>query len=183
MSALDQVTIYTDGACLGNPGPGGFAAVLLCGTARREVSGGYRRTTNNRMELMAAIAALKALKRRCAVKLYSDAKYVVDGVMNGAMRRWRGLGWRRGREAVPNADLWEELLSLCEGHEVTFHWVRGHIGVTENERCDVLAVAAAQVGDLPADVGYEYPVEPANPQRSLFDLAGVLDADRDDTNV
>src|SRR3954468_3817867 len=136
MSERKQVVIYTDGACIGNPGPGGFAAVLICGGHRREVSGGYRLTNNNRMEFMAAIAALNALKCPCAVTLYSDARYVVDGVMNGAMRRWRGLGWRRGGAAVPNSDLWDELLDLCERHEVTFTWVQGHAGVGENERCD-----------------------------------------------
>jgi ribonuclease HI len=170
MSELNEVVIYTDGACVGNPGPGGFAAVLICGHARREVSGGYRLTTNNRMELMAAIAALRALKWRCRVTLHSDARYVVDGIMNGAMRRWRGLGWRRGGGAVPNADLWEELLALCERHEVTFVWVRGHAGVGENERCDVLAESAARAEGLPIDEGYENPATPADPQLTLFDV-------------
>lgn len=170
MSGRTQVTIYTDGACIGNPGPGGFAAVLICGEHRREVSGGFRHTTNNRMELMAAIAALQALKRPCAVTLYSDARYVVDGVMTGTMRRWRGLGWRRGGDAVPNADLWEQLLALCEQHEVTFRWVQGHAGVDYNERCDALATAAACRADLLCDHGYEHPVVPADPQKSLFDL-------------
>jgi ribonuclease HI len=170
MSDLHHVVVYTDGACAGNPGPGGFAAVLLCGDARREVVGGYRLTTNNRMELMAAIAALRALKRRCRVTVYSDARYVVDGVTSGSMRRWRALGWRRGAEAVPNADLWAELLSLCERHEVTFAWVRGHAGVGGNERCDALAETAARGGDLPVDDGYESPFAPADPQPTLFDL-------------
>lgn len=172
MNGRSHVTIYTDGACVGNPGPGGFAAVLICGEARREIAGGYRHTTNNRMELMAAIAALQALKRPCAVTLYSDARYVVDGVMNGTMRRWRGLGWRRGGDAVPNADLWEQLLLLCEQHEVAFHWVAGHTGVSGNERCDELAEAAARAAELPCDDGYENPVQPADPQRTLFDLIG-----------
>lgn len=170
MSDLDQVIIYTDGACSGNPGPGGYAAVLLCGAARREVVGGYRLTTNNRMELMAAIVALRALKRSCRVTLYSDARYVVDGVMTGSMRRWRSVGWRRGGEAVPNSDLWDELLSLCERHEVTFAWVRGHAGVGGNERCDALAETAARNETLAIDEGYECPAVPADPQRTLFDL-------------
>lgn len=170
MSDPTQVIVYTDGACAGNPGPGGYAAVLLCGEARREVVGGYRLTTNNRMELMAAIAALKALKRRCRVTLYSDARYVVDGVTSGSMRRWRALGWRRGGGAVPNADLWDELLALCEQHEVTFSWVRGHAGVDGNERCDALAEAAARGEGLAVDEGYESPVAPADPQLNLFDL-------------
>jgi ribonuclease HI len=170
MSDLDQVVIYTDGACAGNPGPGGYAAVLLCGDARREVVGAYRLTTNNRMELMAAVAALRALKRRCRVTLHSDARYVVDGVSNGTMRRWRSVGWRRGGAAVPNADLWAELLSLCERHEVTFVWVRGHAGDGENERCDALAEGAARGDGLAIDEGYENPAAPADPQLTLFDL-------------
>ena len=170
MSASDEVVIYTDGACAGNPGPGGFAAVLRFGRARRELSGGYRLTTNTRMELMAAVAALRALKRPCRVTLHSDARYVVDGVMNGAMRRWRSAGWRRGGGVVPNADLWEQLLELCERHEVTFVWVRGHAGEDENERCDALAERAARGADLPADEGYESPAAPAERQPTLFDL-------------
>jgi ribonuclease HI len=170
MIGRSHVTIYTDGACIGNPGPGGFAAVLICGEHRREVSGGYRHTTNNRMELMAAVAALRALKRPCEVTLHCDARYVVDGVRNGTMRRWRGLGWRRGGDAVPNADLWEQLLALCEVHQVEFRWVQGHAGVSGNERCDALAEGAARGEDLPRDDGYENPVVPAAPQKSLFDL-------------
>lgn len=168
MAELREVIVHTDGACVGNPGPGGYAAVLTCGSSRREVVGGFRRTTNNRMELMAAVAALRALKRPCRVALYSDATYVVDGVNKGAMRRWRACGWRRNGEAVPNFDLWRELSELCETHEVRFHWVRGHAGDAGNERCDALAEAAARGAGLEVDEGYETRAEPADPQPSLF---------------
>ena len=171
MSDRKQVTIWTDGACIGNPGPGGYAAVLLHGEHRRELTGGRRLTTNNRMELMAAIAALRALKFPCRVTIHSDARYVVDGVMNGAMRRWRDAGWRRGREPVPNADLWQELVELCERHEVDLVWVPGHAGRAENERCDRLSLCAAGAADLPADEGYERPWVPPEPP-TLFDLRG-----------
>lgn len=158
MTTRQHVSIWTDGACLGNPGPGGYAAVLVHGEHRREVTGGYRHTTNNRMELMAVIAALQALKRPCAVTVYSDARYVVDGVMAGTMRRWRASGGRRG---VPNADLWEHLLALCEEHDVTLTWIPGHAGEAGNERCDQLALRSAHEANLPPDDGYERPVTPA----------------------
>jgi ribonuclease HI len=164
-----HVTIWTDGACIGNPGPGGYAAILHHGEHRREITGGYRRTTNNRMELVAVIEALRALKYPCSVTVYSDARYVVDGVMNGTMRRWRQTGWRRGeRERVPNADLWEELLRLCEQHEVQLTWIEGHAGLMSNERCDELAALAARSNDLPVDEGYESP-EPLPQLPTLFD--------------
>ncbi len=170
MNDPKHVTVWTDGACVGNPGPGGYAAVLLYGEHRKELAGGFRRTTNNRMELMAAIAALKALKKPCRVTVHSDARYLVDGVMTGAMRRWRAAGWRRGSDTVPNADLWQELLDLCEQHEVTLVWVPGHAGAAENERCDRLSVEAAQAEGLPPDAGYEQPWAPPEPP-TLFDLA------------
>src|SRR4051812_27395439 len=112
-SELKQVTIYTDGACIHNPGPGGWAAVLRCGEHRRELAGGARLTTNNRMELLAVILALRALKYRCAATVYSDARYVVDGVMSGNARRWQLHGWMRNGKRVSNADLWEQLLQEC----------------------------------------------------------------------
>jgi ribonuclease HI len=167
MSDRKQVTIWTDGACLGNPGPGGFAAVLLHGAHRKELTGGRRLTTNNRMELLAAIVALRALKVPCQVTIHSDARYVVDGVMNGWMRRWRAAGWRRGGAANPNADLWQELFELCEQHEVTLLWVPGHTGEAENERCDLQSVRAAAADDLPPDEGYEQPWQPPG-QPTLF---------------
>ncbi len=150
-----QVTIYTDGGCLGNPGPGGYGVVLLYKGSRKELSGGYRLTTNNRMELMAAIKGLEALKEPCAVTLYTDSRYLADAMTKGWARRWQANGWRRNRkEKALNPDLWERLLALCGRHEVRFVWVKGHAGVRENERCDELSQKAARRPDLPADPGY-----------------------------
>ncbi len=152
---LKPVTIYTDGACTGNPGPGGYGVVLIYGDVRKELSGGFRLTTNNRMELMGAIAGLSALKFPCQVTLYSDSKYVVDAMTQGWARRWRANDWKRNKtDKAINPDLWAQLLDLCDQHQVTFHWVRGHAGDPENERCDRLAVEAAQRDDLPPDPGY-----------------------------
>jgi ribonuclease HI len=155
-----HVTIYTDGACTGNPGPGGYCAILEYGGHRREMSGGFRRTTNNRMELMGVITALEALKEACQVTIVSDSEYVVNGITKGWARGWRAKGWRRSGKTVPNWDLWRRLLELCEYHNVKFEWVRGHAGHVENERCDALAVAAAGGTDLPVDLGYEQPPPP-----------------------
>ncbi len=153
---LKHVTIFTDGACLGNPGPGGYGAVLLYGDHRKELSGGFRLTTNNRMEIMAAIAALSALKTPCRVDLYSDSQYLVHAMTKSWVRRWRAQGWMRSKtEKAKNPDLWEKLLELCNRHQVHFHWLRGHNGHGENERCDALATQAAQASDLPPDRGYE----------------------------
>jgi ribonuclease HI len=156
MTDLPQVTIYTDGACTKNPGPGGYGVVILNGETRKELSGGFRRTTNNRMEIMAAIAGLKALQVRCDVTIHSDSKYMVDAMTLGWVERWRAHNWQRspGAAAV-NPDLWEVLLELCNRHKVKFIWLRGHAGNTENERCDRLAVQAAQQKDLPPDRQYE----------------------------
>ena len=153
---MKHITIHTDGACIGNPGPGGYGAVLAYNGTRREFSGGFRLTTNNRMELMAAIVALSALKEPCAVKLYSDSQYVVKAMQEGWPQKWRAAGWRRNKkERAINPDLWEQLLALCETHEVEFAWVRGHSGDPGNERCDELANAAALEPDLPIDPGYK----------------------------
>jgi ribonuclease HI len=153
---LKHVTIYTDGACLGNPGPGGYGVVLLHGSNRKELSKGFRRTTNNRMELLAAIAGVEVLKNACRVTLYSDSQYLVNAMENGWAERWRKNGWRRNKqEAALNPDLWDRLLGLCEIHRVKFQWVRGHAGTPENERCDELAQAAARGADLAIDQVYE----------------------------
>ena len=150
-----EVTIHTDGACLGNPGPGGYGVILDHQGRRRELSGGYARTTNNRMELLAAIVGLEALNRPCDVTLYSDSRYLVDAVSKGWAVKWRRNGWMRNkREAAVNPDLWERLLNLLEQHNAEFRWVRGHSGDPDNERCDALASAAARQGDLPEDTGY-----------------------------
>ena len=133
------VAIYTDGACRGNPGPGGWGAVLLYGEHRREISGAAPDTTNNRMELTAAIRALEALNRHSAVTLYTDSTYVKDGITRW-LPGWKARGWRTASKApVKNRDLWEALDALVQGHDVTWHWVRGHAGNPENERADTLA--------------------------------------------
>jgi ribonuclease HI len=153
---LKEVSIYTDGACLGNPGAGGYGVVLLYGEHRKELSGGFRLTTNNRMEIMAVIIGLTALKTKCTVTVYSDSQYVINSITKGWAKGWQAKGWRKkdGSKAV-NPDLWAELLDLCSQHQVEFRWVRGHSGNVENERCDRLAVAAAQQQNLPIDIEYE----------------------------
>jgi len=153
---LNHVVIYTDGACRGNPGPGGYGIVLLHGDHRKELSGGFRLTTNNRMELMAAIVGLETLKSCCHVTLYSDSQYMVDGMQKGWAKQGRTKGWRRSnKEVAMNADLWEKLLNLCDYHKVDFEWIQSHAGNQENERCDELAVAASKGEDLPPDAMYE----------------------------
>ena len=155
-----RVTIYTDGACSGNPGPGGYGAVIQLGRHRKELSGGFSRTTNNRMELMGVIKGLRVLTEPCAVTLYSDSKYIVDAVNKGWARRWRANGWRRNRkERALNPDLWGQVLELLDHHVVEFRWVRGHAGNPGNERADKLAVAASQGCDLDIDRGYEVAVK------------------------
>jgi ribonuclease HI len=152
---LAPVTIYSDGACLGNPGPGGYGTILVFGEKRKELSAGYRRTTNNRMELLGAIAGLEALTRPCRVQMWSDSQYVVHALSKGWLDGWQKKGWRTSsKEPVKNRDLWERLLRALGEHEVTWHWVRGHSGHPENERCDELAVAAANGVDLADDAGF-----------------------------
>ena len=134
------VEIFTDGACSGNPGPGGWGAILRFGKAEKELSGGERDTTNNRMELTAVIMALSALKEPCIVKLTTDSKYVADGILKGWAASWQKNGWRKAdKKPALNPDLWEKLLELCNVHEVEINWVKGHAGHPENERCDKLA--------------------------------------------
>ena len=160
---LKQVTLYTDGGCKGNPGPGGYGVVLLYGEKRREMSGGFRLTTNNRMEIMAAIVGLEALRYRCAVTVYSDSQYVVNSISKRWALRWRASGWTRNKgEKVPNSDLWTHLLDLCERHEVRFEWVKGHAGQAENECCDRLSVRAANGDSLPIDAGYPGSKQPGD---------------------
>ncbi len=151
-----KITIYTDGGCQGNPGPGGYGVVMLYNEKRKELSAGYRLTTNNRMEIMAAIAALEVLRYPCEVTIYTDSKYLSDSIMLGWAKSWRRNGWKRSnKEPAINPDLWERLLNLCETHSVKFSWVKGHAGNPENERCDELSVAASKGGDLAIDEGYE----------------------------
>lgn len=148
MSRSDErtpVTIYTDGACLGNPGPGGWAAVLLSGDRRKEISGSAAATTNNRMELKAAIEGLKQLKHPCRVVVITDSRYLHDALEKGWLEKWRRNGWKTaGRTLVKNQDLWRELHGLLQRHRVDFRWTRGHEGNEGNERCDELARQAAR---------------------------------------
>ena len=142
---MKQVEIFTDGACSGNPGPGGWGAILRYNGHEKELSGGAAVTTNNRMELSAVIFALEALKEPCEVKLYSDSQYVCNALSLGWAKKWQSQGWMRNKkEPALNPELWERLLSLCDIHKVEVNWVRGHAGHPENERCDRLAVAAAK---------------------------------------
>ena len=151
-----HVTIYTDGACIGNPGPGGYGVVLLYKGRRREISRGYRNTTNNRMEVLAAIVGLEALGEPCRVTLFSDSQYVVHAISKGWAQRWQANGWKRNKkERALNPDLWERLLSACERHDVEFEWVRGHAGNKENECCDRLATHAAESSATEIDSVYE----------------------------
>lgn len=138
---MKTVEIFTDGACSGNPGPGGYGAVLRYNGHEKEISGGDKTTTNNRMELTAVIEALKLLKEPCNVMLYSDSQYVCNAFNQGWVEKWKEKNWMRTKkEPVKNPDLWKELYSLCQIHNVTYNWVKGHAGHPENERCDRLAV-------------------------------------------
>ena len=142
---MKQVTIYTDGACSGNPGPGGWGAVLMFNEFRKEMSGFEPQTTNNRMELTAAIVALKALKEPCEVTLYSDSRYLCESVNQRWVYGWQARGWKKAdKKPALNVDLWQRLLPLLETHQVTFVWIKGHAGHPMNERCDALAVAARE---------------------------------------
>lgn len=141
---MKEVTIYTDGACSGNPGPGGWGAILRYGSVVKEMSGGEPETTNNRMELTGVITALSALKEPCRVTLYTDSQYVENAVNLGWLESWRRRGWRRKGGEVKNPDLWQALLPLLETHDVTFVWVKGHAENEYNNRCDELAVAESR---------------------------------------
>ncbi len=155
MADLPPVTIYSDGACLGNPGRGGYGTVLLFGERRKELSAGFRHTTNNRMELLGAIVGLESLTRPCQVELWSDSQYVIHALTKGWLAGWQQRGWRTaGKKPVKNRDLWERMLVAIAPHTIDWRWVRGHTGNPENERCDVLAVDAANGGPLADDVGF-----------------------------
>ena len=153
---MRKVQIYTDGACPGNPGPGGYGAALLFEGHRKELSGGYRKSTNSRMELVAVIKGLEALREKCEVEVFSDSKFVVDAITLGWPEEWRSMGWQlKNRDRAKNIDLWQRLLELCETHKVRCRWVKGHSGVPDNERCDQLATEAANKPNLPIDEPYE----------------------------
>ena len=152
---MKKVEIYTDGACSGNPGPGGTGTVLLFNGARKEIAKGYILTTNNRMEILAVIEGLEALKEPCMVRLYSDSKYVVDAINKGWVTKWQDNNWMRNKkDKALNIDLWERLLSLLEKHQVEFIWVKGHASNVENNRCDQLAREAIEAGDMQEDYNY-----------------------------
>ena len=142
---MKTVTIYTDGACSGNPGPGGWGAILMYGQHKRELSGGEAMTTNNRMELTAVIEALSALKEPCTVELWSDSKYVIDALEKGWAWGWKAKGWiKSDKKPALNPDLWEQLLTLADRHTLHYHWIKGHAENEYNNRCDQLAVAESQ---------------------------------------
>jgi len=152
---LKTVTIYTDGAAKGNPGPGGFGTLLVLNDKFCELSGGFSRTTNNRMELLAAITGLEALRSPCRVTLHSDSRYLVDAMTKGWLRGWKSRRWSRANnQYLKNADLWKRLDAATTPHDVSWHWVKGHAGHAENERCDALADAACHRPDLPPDPGF-----------------------------
>jgi ribonuclease HI len=151
---MKHITIYTDGACSGNPGPGGYGVLLIYNGVEKELSGGYAHTTNNRMELLGVIRGLEALKEPCRVSLYTDSRYIVDAMTKGWVQRWERNGWMRTKtDPALNRDLWEQVLDLCDTHQVGFHWTRGHDGDPRNERCDALAVAASRGAGLEPDPG------------------------------
>jgi len=153
---MKNVEIFTDGACSGNPGPGGWGAILRYEGHEKELSGGEKETTNNRMELTAVISALKALKEPCEVTLTTDSKYVCDAILQNWVYSWRANGWKKSnKKPALNVDLWNELLELLEIHKVQFVWVKGHDGHPENERCDKLAVASSKSDKLLIDEGVE----------------------------
>ena len=142
---MKTVTLYTDGACSGNPGPGGWGAILIYGETEKELSGGEKSTTNNRMELTAVIEGLSALKEPCIVELYSDSKYVIDGLSKGWAASWQKNGWKKAdKKPALNPDLWEKLLELARRHVLRYHWVKGHADNPKNNRCDQMAVAESK---------------------------------------
>ena len=152
---MKKVEIFTDGACSGNPGKGGYGAILRYGSVSKEISQGYKCTTNNRMELLAAITALEMLREPCEVTLYSDSKYLVDSVNLGWIKKWQANGWiRKGAGPAKNIDLLERLTKQLSTHKVSFVWVKGHDGHSENERCDTLATTAVKGEHLIDDTGY-----------------------------
>ncbi|MEY4245459.1 MAG: ribonuclease [Verrucomicrobiota bacterium] len=153
---MKRVMIHTDGGCKGNPGPGGFGVVMTSGGHRKEVSAGFRMTTNNRMELRAAIAALELLKEACEVELHSDSKYLIDAISKNWIVGWQKRGWQTSdKKPVKNQDLWLQLLAAIRPHKIEWRWVKGHAGHAENERCDELANHAVASKNLIEDIGFE----------------------------
>ena len=156
MNTKKHVTIYTDGGAIGNPGPGGYGAVLRYDDQKKEICGAFRLTTNNRMEITAAIEALRQLKTSCRVTLHSDSQYLVNAMTKGWVEKWQANGWMRNKkDPALNVDLWEQLIPLCDFHNVNFVWVKGHAGIADNERCDELTHEAINGGNLQIDTAYE----------------------------
>lgn len=160
-----EIEIYTDGGALNNPGPGGYGIVMISGDRRKELCGGFRLTTNNRMELMGCIVALKQINQKDkSIVIHSDSSYVVNGINKGWAKSWRRNGWiKSDKKPALNTDLWAELLTLIEGRDIAFKWVKGHAGNPNNERCDQLAVATAKKNGLPVDKGYEQHISDNEP--------------------
>ncbi len=151
---MKRITVYTDGACSGNPGAGGYGAILMYGGHKKEISAGYKLTTNNRMELLGVVTALSILNEPCEVELYTDSQYVVNGIEKGWARSWKANGWRKAdKKPAQNSDLWDTLLAYFDIHKVNLHWVKGHAENEFNNRCDELAVAAAK-SPLYEDLGF-----------------------------
>jgi ribonuclease HI len=166
---MTDITIFTDGACSGNPGPGGYGVVILANGQRQELSQGYLKTTNNRMEMMAAIQALESLNVAGQITLHTDSRYLIDAVEKGWAKKWRAKGWMRNkRDKALNPDLWDRLLTLLEARPVSWNWVRGHTGNRENERCDRLAVAASRAANRIPDEGFDNPRHPGPRAPKLF---------------
>ncbi len=164
MEEKPTIYLYTDGAASGNPGPGGYGVVLKCNGLEKEMNGGFRLTTNNRMELLAVIKGLEAIKwKNATVEVYSDSSYVVKAINEGWLENWQRKGWKK----VKNPDLWQAFLPLYRAHKVSFHWLKGHAGHPENERCDSLAVSAYRNGPLATDEGYMASKEDSN-DKTLF---------------
>lgn len=154
----NKIKLYSDGACLGNPGPGGFGVVLLWGSRRKELSGGFRMTTNNRMEILAVIKGLQAIStvKRYEIDVFTDSRLIVNAFNQNWLVKWQANGWKRNRkDIVLNDDLWKILLEETSKHNVEFNWVKGHAGIPENERCDILSKTAAETDNLAIDEGYE----------------------------
>lgn len=153
---MKRVVIHTDGGCKGNPGPGGYGVVMICGPHRKELAEAYRRTTNNRMELLAAIAALEFLAEPCEVELHSDSKYLIEAMVQRWTDGWSRRGWKTAaRQPVKNRDLWERLLAAAAPHRLDWRWIKGHAGHHHNERCDELAHLAVTSGKWQEDTGFE----------------------------
>ena len=169
-TTLQRIDIFTDGGCEPNPGAGGYGVILVHPKKRAEASGGFRLTTNNRLEIFAVSAGLELLKMPCEVTVYSDSKYVVDAMAEGWAANWKLKGWWRTKtEKAANSDLWDRLLQLCEVHKVRFKWVKGHAGHRENERCDQLAMVSLKKPELPIDVGYENRADESETRPPLAD--------------